>query len=208
MVSTIYSLTPPLPELVPVRHGHPRPPEGPRPRRGAAASQIRRQSTGTRSGDLRSSEAYALPIQGYHMDLSTGACGGAGGPSAQPLFNSGSTPRIKKLRNSLATSRGLLPLRASLRQPGRPRVLLTSFSRGGGPAQPTLCSAQKKFWRSGRHQPRQLSTDVDRFDGFDGSLDGPMGDGRPPQTPPPGLEPASTRSNQALRTALQAGLQN
>jgi len=84
-VSTIYSLTPPLPELVPVRHGHPRPPEGPRPRRGAAASQIRRQSTGTRSGDLRSSEAYALPIQGYHMDLSTGACGGAGGPGAQPL---------------------------------------------------------------------------------------------------------------------------
>ena len=85
LVSTIYSLTPPLPELVPVRHGHPRPPEGPRPRRGAAASQIRRQSTGTRSGDLRSSEAYALPIQGYHMDLSTGACGGAGGPGAQPL---------------------------------------------------------------------------------------------------------------------------
>ena len=84
LVSTIYSLTPPLPELVPVRHGHPRPPEGPRPRRGAAASQIRRQSTGTRSGDLRSSEAYALPIQGYHMDLSTGACGGAGGPGAQP----------------------------------------------------------------------------------------------------------------------------
>ena len=114
----------------------------------------------------------------------------------------------KKLRNSLATSRGLLPLRASLRQPGRPRVLLTSFSRGGGPAQPTLCPAQKKFWRSGRREPRQLSTDVDRFDGFDGSLDGPMGDGRPPQTPPPGLEPASTRSNQALRTALQAGLQN
>ena len=34
-----------LPELVPVRHGHPRPPEGPRPRRGAAASQIRTQST-------------------------------------------------------------------------------------------------------------------------------------------------------------------
>ena len=97
-----------------------------------------------------------------------------------------------------------MPLRASLRQPGRPRVLLTSFSRGGGPAQPTLCSAQKKFWRSGRREPRQLSTDVDRFDGFDGSLDGPMGDGRPPQTPPPGLEPASTRSNQALRTALQA----
>ncbi len=43
-----------LPELVPVRHGHPRPPEGPRPRRGAAASRIRPQSTGTRSGDLRS----------------------------------------------------------------------------------------------------------------------------------------------------------
>ena len=64
----------------------------------------------------------------------------------------------KKLRNSLATSRGLLPLRASLRQPGRPRVLLTSFSRGGGPAQPTLCPAQKKFWRSGRREPRQLST--------------------------------------------------
>ena len=104
----------------------------------------------------------------------------------------------------MATSRGLLPLRASLRQPGRPRVLLTSFSRGGGPAQPTLCLAQKKIWRSGRREPRQLSTAVDRFDGFDGSLDGPMGDGRPPQTPPPGLEPASTRSNQALRTALQA----
>ena len=103
LVSTIYSLTPPLPELVPVRHGHPRPPEGPRPRRGAAASQIRRQSTGTRSGDLRSSEAYALPIQGYHMDLSTGACGGAGGPSAQPLFNSGSTPRICKLRTTITT---------------------------------------------------------------------------------------------------------
>ena len=33
--STIYSLTLNLPELVPVRHGHPRPPEGPRPRRGA-----------------------------------------------------------------------------------------------------------------------------------------------------------------------------
>ena len=29
----------------------------------------------TRSGDLRPSEAYALPIQGYHLDLSTGACG-------------------------------------------------------------------------------------------------------------------------------------
>ena len=40
-----------------------------------AASQIRPQSTGTRSGDLRPSEAYALPIQGYHLDLSTGACG-------------------------------------------------------------------------------------------------------------------------------------
>ena len=69
------------------RPGPPRPSSasgGPRPRRGAAASQIRRQSTGTRSGDLRSSEAYALPIQGYHMDLSTGACGGAGGPGAQP----------------------------------------------------------------------------------------------------------------------------
>ena len=64
----------------------------------------------------------------------------------------------EKLRNSLATSRGLLPLRASLRQPGRPRVLLTSFSRGGGPAQPTLCLAQKKFWRCGRREPRQLST--------------------------------------------------
>ena len=124
------------------------------------------------------------------------------------LTNHNSRRGVKKLRNSLATSRGLLPLRASLRQPGRPRVLLTSFSRGGGPAQPTLCSAQKKFWRSGRREPRQLSTDVDRFDGFDGSLDGPMGDGRPPQTPPPGLEPASTRSNQALRTAMQAGLQN
>merc|ERR1712078_53317 len=72
---SIYTLTLNLPELVPVRHGHPRPPEGPRPRRGAAESQIRRQSTGTRSGDLRPSEAYALPIQGYHMDLSTGACG-------------------------------------------------------------------------------------------------------------------------------------
>ena len=71
----MYSLTLNLPELVPVRHGHPRPPEGPRPRRGAAESQIRRQSTGTRSGDLRPSEAYALPIQGYHLDLSTGACG-------------------------------------------------------------------------------------------------------------------------------------
>ena len=46
--------TPPLPELVRVRHGHPWPPECPRPRRGAAASQIRPQSTGTRSGDLRS----------------------------------------------------------------------------------------------------------------------------------------------------------
>ena len=33
---------------------NPWPPEGPRPRRGAAASQIRPQSTGTRSGDLRS----------------------------------------------------------------------------------------------------------------------------------------------------------
>ena len=75
MASTIYSLTLNLPELVPVRHGHPRPPEGPRPRRGAAASQIRPQSTGTRSGDLRPSEAYALPIQGYHLDLSTRACG-------------------------------------------------------------------------------------------------------------------------------------
>ena len=75
MASTIYSLTLNLPELVPVRHGHPRPPAGPRPRRGAAASQIRPQSTGTRSGDLRPSEAYALPIQGYHLDLSTGACG-------------------------------------------------------------------------------------------------------------------------------------
>ena len=53
VASTIYSLTLYLPELVPVRHGHPRPPEGPRPRRGAAASQIRPQSTGTRSGDLR-----------------------------------------------------------------------------------------------------------------------------------------------------------
>ena len=101
LVSTIYSLTPPLPELVPVRHGHPRPPEGPRPRRGAAASQIRRQSTGTRSGDLRSSEAYALPIQGYHMDLSTGACGGAGGPGAQPQFNSGSTPRMETFAGSV-----------------------------------------------------------------------------------------------------------
>ena len=76
LVSTIYTLTLNLPELVPVRHGHPRPPESPRPaRRGAAESQIRRQSTGTRSGDLRPSEAYALPIQGYHLDLSTGACG-------------------------------------------------------------------------------------------------------------------------------------
>ena len=75
LISTIYTLTLNLPELVPVRHGHPWPPEGPRPRRGAAASQIRPQSTGTRSGDLRPSEAYALPIQGYHLDLSTGACG-------------------------------------------------------------------------------------------------------------------------------------
>ena len=75
VASAIYSLTLNLPELVPVRHGHPRPPAGPRPRRGAAASQIRPQSTGTRSGDLRPSEAYALPIQGYHLDLSTGACG-------------------------------------------------------------------------------------------------------------------------------------
>ena len=48
----VLSLTLHLPELVPVRHGHPWPPEGPRPRRGAAASQIRPQSTGTRSGDL------------------------------------------------------------------------------------------------------------------------------------------------------------
>ena len=62
--------------------------------------------------------------------------------------------------------------------------------------------------RADDKKPRQLATDVDRFDGFDRSLDGPMGDGRPPQTPPPGLEPASTRSNQVLRTALQAGLQN
>ena len=81
-----------LPELVPVRHGHPRPPEGPRPRRGAAESQIRRQSTGTRSGDLRPSEAYALPIQGYHMDLSTGAGAEQEGFGAQPLSNSGSFP--------------------------------------------------------------------------------------------------------------------
>ena len=48
-LSTIYSLTLNLPdcnpELVPVPHGHPRPPAGPRPRRGAAASQIRPQST-------------------------------------------------------------------------------------------------------------------------------------------------------------------
>ena len=52
--STIYTLTLYLPELVSVRHGHPQPPEGPWPRRGAAASQIRRQFTGTRSGDLKS----------------------------------------------------------------------------------------------------------------------------------------------------------
>ena len=120
LISTIYTLTLYLPELVPVRHGHPRPPEGPaRPRRGAAASQIRRQSTGTRSGDLRSSEAYALPIQGYHMDLSTGACGGAGGPSAQPLFNSGSTPRIS-LRSP--------PILASTFVPPRGRPLLVVVS--------------------------------------------------------------------------------
>ena len=49
----IYTDTePPRARPGPVRHGHPRPPEGPRPRRGAAASQIRPQSTGTRSGDL------------------------------------------------------------------------------------------------------------------------------------------------------------
>ena len=46
----MYTLTLNLPELVPVRHGHPRPPEGPRPRRGAAASQIRPQSTGDAVG--------------------------------------------------------------------------------------------------------------------------------------------------------------
>ena len=42
--STIYTLTLYLPELVSVRHGHPQPPEGPWPRRGAAASQIRPQT--------------------------------------------------------------------------------------------------------------------------------------------------------------------
>ena len=35
-----------LPELVPVRHGHPRPPERPRPLRGAAESQIREKIVG------------------------------------------------------------------------------------------------------------------------------------------------------------------
>ena len=88
----MYMLTLYLPELVPVRHGHPRPPEGPGPRRGAAESQIRRQSTGTRSGDLRPSEAYALPIQDYHLDLSTGAGAEQEGFGAQPLSNSGSFP--------------------------------------------------------------------------------------------------------------------
>ena len=93
LVSTIYTLTLNLPELVPVRHGHPRPPEGPRPRRGAAESQIRRQSTGTRSGDLRPSEAYALPIQDYHLDLSTGVLPSRRARRTTPLFNSPSTPR-------------------------------------------------------------------------------------------------------------------
>ena len=93
-----------LPELVPVRHGHPRPPEGPRPRRGAAESQIRRQSTGTRSGDLRPSEAYALPIQDYHLDLSTGVGAEQEGPAHNPLFNSPSTPRRRKRRLAVRTT--------------------------------------------------------------------------------------------------------
>ena len=57
------------------RPGPPRPSSASGGPPAAAASQIRPQSTGTRSGDLRPSEAYALPIQGYHLDLSTGACG-------------------------------------------------------------------------------------------------------------------------------------
>ena len=85
----------------PVRHGHPWPPEGPRPRRGAAASQIRPQSTGTRSGDLRPSEAYALPIQGYHLDLSTGACGAVLRSCCSNLFtlSYGTVPRHPLARN-------------------------------------------------------------------------------------------------------------
>ena len=82
--------------------------------------------------------------------------------SCCPAFEINVEGRAKKLRNSLATSRGLLPLRASLRQPGRPRVLLTSFSRGGGPAQPTLCLAQKNSGAAAgvsRASWRQMSTD-------------------------------------------------
>ena len=69
-------------------------------------------------------------------------------------------------------------------------------------------TSKAKLKKIKAQRPAPAAPDVDqmstRFDRFDGSLDGPMGDGRPSQTPPPGLEPASTRSNQALRTALQA----
>ena len=42
-------------------------------------------------------------------------------------------------------------------QPGRPRILLTSFSRGGGLAQPSLCPAQKNpTTASGTSRARQI----------------------------------------------------
>ena len=69
----------------------------------------------------------------------------------------------EKLRNSLATSRVLLHLRASLRQPGRPRVLLTSFSRGGGPAQSSLCPAQKKSDAAAGTSRARCRPDVDQI---------------------------------------------
>jgi len=74
--STIYTLTLNLPELVPVRHGHPWPPEGPRPRRGAAASQMSDHRAPGRGWAIRGpTRRMHCLSRAITWNLSTGACG-------------------------------------------------------------------------------------------------------------------------------------
>ena len=84
-VSTVYSVTLNLPELIPVRHGHPRPPEGPRPRRGAAASQMSDHRAPGRGwairGPTRRMHCLSRAITWTYQQAPAAPCSGAAAPT-------------------------------------------------------------------------------------------------------------------------------